>query len=115
MAAGVDVGDRVGIWAPNCAQWTMTQFAAARIGAILVNINPAYRTHEFAYAINQSGVCLLVSAGEHKTADYRAMVSQSAPDTPTLARPVFIGTADWEALLAQTHPVSDTRRSERER
>src|SRR3546814_3681069 len=73
MAAGVDVGDRVGIWAPNCAQWTMTQFAAARIGAILVNINPAYRTHEFAYAINQSGVCLLVSAVEHKTADYRAM------------------------------------------
>ncbi|HEY9564615.1 MAG TPA: AMP-binding protein [Nocardioides sp.] len=113
MAAGVDVGDRVGIWAPNCAQWTMTQFAAARIGAILVNINPAYRTHEFAYAINQSGVCLLVSAVEHKTADYRAMVSESAPETPTLARTVFIGTDDWEALLAQADQVSQEQLIER--
>ncbi|NYG59089.1 fatty-acyl-CoA synthase [Nocardioides daedukensis] len=113
MAAGVDVGDRVGIWAPNCAQWTLTQFAAARIGAILVNINPAYRTHEFAYAINQSGVCLLISAVEHKTADYRAMVSESAPETPTLARTVFIGTDDWDALLAEADQVSQEQLIER--
>ena len=62
VAAGVEKGDRVGIWSPNCAEWTLTQYATAKIGAILVNINPAYRTHELAYAVNQSGLSLLISA-----------------------------------------------------
>ena len=56
LDAGIGKGDRVGIWAPNCAEWTITQYATAKIGAILVNINPAYRTHELAYVLNQSGV-----------------------------------------------------------
>ena len=55
MALGIEKGDRVGIWAPNCAEWTIVQYATAKIGAILVNINPAYRTHELAYVLNQSG------------------------------------------------------------
>src|SRR4051794_20017028 len=56
LALGIEKGDRVGIWAPNCAEWTITQVATAKIGAILVNINPAYRTHELAYVLNQSGL-----------------------------------------------------------
>ena len=60
-----------GVWAPNCAEWTLTQYATARIGVILVNINPAYRTHELTYAINQSGLRMLVCADAYKTSDYR--------------------------------------------
>ena len=78
MAAGIAKGDRVGIWAPNCAEWTITQYAAAKVGAILVNVNPAYRTHEFSYAVNQSGLRLLIAATDFKTSDYRAMVEQTA-------------------------------------
>lgn len=59
LAIGVQKGDRVGIWAPNCSEWTLTQFATAKIGAILVNINPSYRTHELEYALNQSGARFL--------------------------------------------------------
>jgi fatty-acyl-CoA synthase len=62
LALGIDKGDRVGIWAPNCAEWVVLQYATAKIGAILVNINPAYRSHELAYVLRQSGVRLLVSA-----------------------------------------------------
>src|SRR3954465_2381732 len=58
VGAGVDRGDRGGIWAPNCAEWALVQYATAKIGAILVNINPAYRTHELGYAVNQSGLSL---------------------------------------------------------
>jgi fatty-acyl-CoA synthase len=76
IRAGIGKGDRVGIWSPNCAEWTLVQFATAKIGAILVNINPAYRTHELAYALNQSGTKLLISASEFKTSNYRAMVDQ---------------------------------------
>src|SRR6188768_3639792 len=74
IAAGIEVGDRVGVWSPNCAEWVIAQFATAKIGAILVNVNPAYRTHELVYAVNQSGLRLLVSATEFKTSDYRTMV-----------------------------------------
>ena len=71
LAAGIDAGDRVGIWAPNCPEWVLLQYATARIGAILVNINPAYRSHEVGYVLRQSGVRLLVSAESFKTSDYR--------------------------------------------
>ncbi|GGR41776.1 fatty-acyl-CoA synthase [Nocardioides luteus] len=98
--AGIGKGDRVGIWAPNCAEWTMTQFATAKIGAILVNINPAYRTHELAYALNQSGVRLLLSATSFKTSDYAALVAEVEGDCGTLERTVFLGTPEWDALLA---------------
>ena len=74
IAGGIAKGDRVGVWAPNCAEWTIAQYATAKIGAILVNVNPAYRTHEFTYAVNHSGLRMLISAESFKTSDYRAMV-----------------------------------------
>jgi fatty-acyl-CoA synthase len=94
LARGIAKGDRVGIWAPNCAEWVLTQYATARIGAILVNINPAYRTHELDYVIRQSGLSLLISAVSFKTSDYRAMIAQTG-----FARTLFIGSPDWDQLL----------------
>ena len=101
IAAGIDKGDRVGIWAPNCAEWTLTQYAAAKTGAVLVNVNPAYRTHEFAYAVNQSGMKLLVAATRFKTSDYRQMVEDTAAECPTLQRAVYLDTDDWAVLVAE--------------
>jgi fatty-acyl-CoA synthase len=100
IAAGIEKGDRVGIWAPNRAEWTITQYATAKVGAILVNVNPSYRTHEFAYAVNQSGMRLLVSAEEFKSSDYRAMIAETAAECPRLERTVFLGTPDWDDLVA---------------
>ncbi|SDJ83254.1 fatty-acyl-CoA synthase [Nocardioides sp. YR527] len=97
--AGIGKGDRVGIWAPNCAEWTMVQFATAKIGAILVNINPAYRTHELAYALNQSGVRLLISAKAFKTSDYVSLVGEVEGDCGALEQTIFLGTPQWDALL----------------
>jgi fatty-acyl-CoA synthase len=91
---GIGRGDRVAIWSPNCAEWTLTQFATAKLGAVLVNINPAYRTHELEYALNQSGTKLLISATEFKTSDYRAMVAEVIDRTP-VEKVLFIGTPDW--------------------
>ena len=101
LAAGIAKGDRVGIWAPNCAEWTITQFATAKIGAILVNVNPAYRTHEFSYAVNQSGMRLLLAASSFRTSDYRAMVEETAAGNRTLERVVYVDTDDWAALVAE--------------
>ena len=106
MAAGLRPGDRIGIWAPNCAEWTLVQYAAARTGAVLVNVNPAYRTHEFSYAVNQSGLRMLVSAEAHRTSDYRSMVAETREQCPTLERVVFLGTSDWEELLASAGAVT---------
>jgi fatty-acyl-CoA synthase len=101
IGAGIAKGDRVGVWAPNCAEWTIAQYATAKIGAILVNVNPSYRTHEFSYAVNQSGMRMLVSAESFKTSDYRAMVEETASKNPGLERVVYIGTDDWDALLGE--------------
>jgi fatty-acyl-CoA synthase len=105
IAAGIAKGDRVGIWAPNSARWTITQYAAAKAGAILVNVNPSYRTHEFSYAMSQSGTKLLVAASSFKTSDYRAMVEETlasgAITGGTLERVVYLDTDDWDALLAE--------------
>jgi fatty-acyl-CoA synthase len=100
IAAGVEAGDRVGIWAPNCAEWVLTQYATAKAGAILVNINPAYRVAELEYALRQSGVRLLISATDFKTSDYRAMVSEVRGSLPSLERAVYIGTPGWDELIA---------------
>jgi fatty-acyl-CoA synthase len=80
LALGVQKGERVGIWAPNRAEWTITQFATAKIGAILVNINPAYRLHELEYALNQSGCSVLVMAPQFRTADYTGMLTTLCPE-----------------------------------
>jgi fatty-acyl-CoA synthase len=97
---GVRKGDRVGIWSPNCAEWVFVQYATAKLGAVLVNINPAYRTHELAYVLQQAGISVLVSAPEFKTSDYRAMVAQVRGDCPELREVLFVGDAEWERLLA---------------
>ncbi len=91
LADGVAVGDRVGIWAPNCAAWMLTQYATAKIGAILVNINPAYRTHELEYVLQQAGVSVLVAAREFKSSDYAAMIDEVGPKCTALRRTVLIG------------------------
>ncbi|MGH3505787.1 MAG: AMP-binding protein, partial [Nocardioidaceae bacterium] len=113
ISLGIDVGDRVGIWAPNCAEWTLVQYATAKIGAILVNINPAYRTHELAYALNQSGVRLLISAQKFKSSHYRAMIDEVRPDSTTLEQVMFLGSADWEQLVAAANDVPAERVAER--
>src|SRR5262245_44053748 len=80
MRLGVEKGQRVGIWAPNCAEWAITQFATSKIGAILVNINPSYRLNEVQYALRQSGCTWLVIAPDFKTSDYTGMVHALAPE-----------------------------------
>jgi fatty-acyl-CoA synthase len=90
-------GERVGIWAPNSAEWVLMQYATARIGVILVNLNPAYRTHELAYALNQSGCRILVSAPEFKTSNYVEMVDAVRDEAPALETVIYLGTPAWEA------------------
>jgi fatty-acyl-CoA synthase len=104
IAGGIVKGDRVGVWAPNCAEWTIVQYAAAKIGAILVNVNPSYRTHEFAYVVNQSGMRMLVAAEGFKTSDYRGMVDEvmagGSVGDGLLQRVIYIGTDDWSDVVA---------------
>ncbi|MCA2226562.1 AMP-binding protein [Nonomuraea aurantiaca] len=97
LAKGIAKGDRVGIWAPNRAEWVLVQYATAKIGAILVNVNPAYRSHELEYVVKQSGMRLLISAQTHKTSDYRAMVEEIG-----FADTVYLDDPGWDALLAET-------------
>ena len=100
IAAGIAAGDRVGIWSPNCPEWVLLQYATAKMGAILVNINPAYRSHELAFVLRQSGVRMLVSAQQFKTSDYRAMIDEVRGDLPGLREVIYLGTGDWTRLAA---------------
>ena len=113
LAKGVAAGDRIGIWAPNGPEWTILQYATARVGAILVNVNPAYRSHELTYVVNQSGMRMLVSALSHKTSDYRAMIEEVRADLPSLSEIVYIGDASWDALVAAGSGTSDADLVER--
>ena len=106
LAVGVATGDRVGIWAPNCSEWTLVQYATAKIGAILVNINPAYRAHELQYVLGQAGISTLVAAESFKSSNYRQMVDEVREEVPGLGRVVYIGTSDWDELLARADEVS---------
>src|SRR5271169_6458594 len=99
LEMGIAQGDRVGIWAPNCAEWTLTQYATAKIGAILVNINPAYRTSELEYVLNQSGCRLLVAAQKLKTSDYAAMIAEVRPRCADLEQVVLLDSGAWRELL----------------
>ncbi|MEU0217633.1 AMP-binding protein [Streptomyces sp. NPDC006265] len=103
-SSGVVKGDRVGIWAVNCPEWVLVQYATARIGAIMVNINPAYRTHEVEYVLKQAGVSLLFASLSHKTSDYRAMVEQLRVSCTELREVVYFGDPSWEALLGRAAP-----------
>src|SRR3954466_9510666 len=100
LASGLRPGDRMGIWSPNCAEWVLVQYASAKAGVILVNVNPAYRTSELEYVLNQSGCRLLVAAPAFKTSDYIAMVEEVAPRCEALERSVFFKSPDWEAFVA---------------
>ena len=102
LALGIEAGDRVGMWAPSCAEWTITQFATAKVGAILVNVNPAYRTHELAYAVAQSGMRLMFASSSFKTSDYRSMIEEIAArgEAPGLERVVYVDTDDWSDVGA---------------
>ena len=115
MGLGLEVGDRVGLWSPNYAEWTLLQYATAEIGVILVNINPAYRTHELQYALDQSGCRMLFAAPSFKTSDYVEMVEQVAPD----ARPGWsarsssgttTGTSSWPAPATSATATSPPAR-----
>jgi len=113
MAAGLEAGDRLGIWSPNCVEWLMLQFATAKAGVILVNINPAYRTTELEYALGQSGCRVLVAASSFKTSDYEAMVEEVRGNLPELERTVFLGTTGWDELLAEAGGTSEDALRER--
>ncbi|MFF1614561.1 AMP-binding protein [Amycolatopsis sp. NPDC058278] len=100
LGTGVVQGDRVGIWAPNTAEWTLLQYATAKIGAILVNINPSYRTHELEYVLKQAGISVLVAARAFKTSDYAGMIEEVRGNCPELRSVVLIGSGEWDELLA---------------
>ncbi len=113
MAIGLEPGDRLGIWSPNCVEWVVLQFATAKAGVILVNINPAYRTSELEYALRQSGCRVLVAASEFKGSDYAAMVEEVRGSLPALERTVLLGTSGWDELLAEAGGVSEGDLQER--
>ncbi|WP_405435213.1 AMP-binding protein [Streptomyces avidinii] len=96
---GIVRGDRVGIWAPNRAEWTLVQYATAKIGAILVTVNPAYRSHELEYVLGQSGIRLLVAAERFKSSDYAAMIEEVRPRCPGLEFTILFDGPRWDALL----------------
>lgn len=106
LAMGVAKGARVGIWAPNCPEWALLQYATARIGAILVCINPAYRSHELSYVLRHAGVSLLVAATGNRGADYRAMVAEVRGEAPELREVIYIGDPSWEQLMRAGDGVS---------
>jgi fatty-acyl-CoA synthase len=106
LARGVAAGNRVGIWAPNCVEWFLVQYATARIGAILVTINPAYRTHELEFVLRQSAIGTLIAAVSFKTSDYRGMITDVRAGLPTLRDVVYLGDPSWDALLADANGVS---------
>ncbi|WP_410613783.1 AMP-binding protein [Amycolatopsis sp. lyj-109] len=99
VAQGIGKGDRVGIWSPNRAEWTFFQYATAKIGAILVNINPAYRAHELEYVLNQAGIRLLAASDKFKTSDYPAMAEEVREKCAALEQVVILGGEGWQALL----------------
>jgi fatty-acyl-CoA synthase len=105
MDRGIKVGDRVGIWSPNRYEWVVTQYATARMGAILVNINPAYKTTELQYALNQSGVSLLMLAHHFRGANYLAMLDEVRAQLPELKQVLMLDD-EWDALLEGSQDIS---------
>jgi fatty-acyl-CoA synthase len=115
LALGVRTGDRVGIWSPNCPEWVLLQYATARIGAILVSINPGYRTHELEYVLRQSGARTVVAMPAYKTSDYAGMLAEAGPRCPELRDVLLIGEESWTALLTagqQGDPAEPARTAE---
>jgi fatty-acyl-CoA synthase len=113
LALGLERGDRIGIWSPNNAEWVLVQYATAKAGVILVNINPAYRTSELAFVLNQSGCRMLIAAQSFKTSNYEAMIEEVRPDLPGLEKVILIGTAGWDELVAGAASVCEEALRER--
>jgi fatty-acyl-CoA synthase len=113
LARGVQKGDRVGIWAPNRYEWVVTQFATGRIGAILVTVNPAYKTTELEYALNKAGVSVLVLAAKFRKSDYVAMLAEVRGRCPSL-RDAIVLEEGWENLLAGGAGIGEEALAERE-
>lgn len=98
LALGVAKGERVGIWSPNCAEWTILQYATAKIGAILVNVNPSYRSHELEFVAKQNGMRLLVTAPSDHNSDYVGMARQALAECPDLRELVFLPDSEPDGL-----------------
>lgn len=113
MARNIAKDDRVGIWAPNCLEWFLVQYATARIGAILVNINPSYRTHELAFVLNHGGVKMLISAVSFRSSDYRGMIGEVRDAVDTLNDVVFIDDPSWDTLIAGSSAIDPSAVLER--
>ena len=113
LASGLAVGDRVALWAPNRYEWVLAQYATARIGVIMVCINPAYRTHELEFALNQSGSVMLLAAPEFKTSNYRQMWADVAEQCPEIREAIFFDDPTWDALLERAERVTSDEVKER--
>ena len=113
LASGLAVGDRVALWAPNRYEWVLAQYATARIGAIMVCINPAYRTHELEFALNQSGSVMLLAAPEFKTSNYRQMWADVAEQCPEIREAILFDDPTWDALLERAEKVTSDEVKER--
>jgi fatty-acyl-CoA synthase len=120
LSLGVERGDRVGVWSPNCAEWLIAQYALAKVGAIMVNINPAYRLRELEHALSQSGVSVLIAAQAFRGANYVEMLEQVAPKLSSLKTLVYLGASRagsgmmWDDLLAGASAVPISQLRERE-
>jgi fatty-acyl-CoA synthase len=104
LAIRLQKGDRVGIWSPNRYEWVLMQYAAARTGVILVNINPAYRSSELAYVLGQSGVSVLFSALSFKNSDYKTMIDEAKSSCENLREVIYFD-KDWEKFLSESNSV----------
>ncbi len=114
IATGIGVGDRVGLWAPNRYEWVLAQFATARIGAIMVCLNPAYRTSELEFTLRQSGCRMLLAAPSFRTSDYVAMWHEVEEQCPSVIDAVFFDSPEWDALLARSAECPADALTERE-
>ena len=112
MGIGVAKGDRVGIWSPNYAEWVLVQYATARIGAILVTINPAYRSSELEYVLNQSEASVVVAVEAFLTSDYRSMIDEVWDRVPT-SQAIYLHTTDWDDLMAAAADIRPEQLEER--
>jgi fatty-acyl-CoA synthase len=118
---GVERGERVGIWSPNTAEWMISQFAAAKVGAILVNVNPSYQLRELEFALTQSGMTVLIAARRFRKSDYVDMLSSLRPRTPSLRHLVYLGTGAnpgataWSDFIELGDRVDDAALAARER
>lgn len=114
IARGVKLGDRVGIWAPNRYEWVLVQYATARMGIILVNLNPAYRKHEVLFAINQSDISLIISTISYKTSEYKKMLDEVSENCYSLKEVVYLDSSEWQDFIDEGNKITDAELNEAE-